>query len=593
MDNKDNTSLLDHPDLTKRLGIAAFVRDGAWLEALEALMPHLYPEEARQADAMRLRDAILEKIMEGIRSSKAPPKHPMKFGTSGWRGHLLEDFTTHNVGCVTQALVDVLTRPEFACICGAEDVAELKKRGVMLAHDTRIAGEDFVETAARVLMHHGFNVTALGMATTPEVSAALTEKGGAFSINFTPSHNPFQWHGYKFNPADGGPAPSELTGPVAERANRIFAAGSGFAAVDAGLLAERRRSGRGYSEADPIELYRRALRRRAPYVDLERIVNGLNEKGIHLYIDNGFGAASGKYERLLSGIRPNLLHIVHGGRDPLFGGRSQEPSPENFARLQKRMSGTAPCLGIINDGDGDRFIGGGRKAILVMNRFGPLVVRFLTEVHGVRGDVTRSVMTSHMADAARARYLPQGRLNETKVGFQHMRPAIPRSVNSWEESDGMSPHGWLLDKDGLMAALLLMEMVLHYDASPEALLETLESELGHYFFQRTKVPGPLAGSALREALHGRFASLEPGSTIDIAGRSFVVRERVHIDGVKVIFDEGWWFGVRPSGTEPVVRPYVETFAPPGASPHEISDAQAWKERILEWLVGEITIAVGG
>src|SRR5262249_165461 len=128
------------------------------------------------------------------------------------------------------------------------------------------------------------------------------------------------------------------------------------------------------------------------------------------------------------------------------------------------------CVGFMNDGDGDRFVGGGRDAVLVMNKYGPLVVRYLAREHGLRGDVTRSVMTSHMADAALYRYLPGGAMHETAVGFQYLKDFIPSSVNSWEESDGMSPQGWSRDKDGLVAALLLVDMVLHYDKSPEEIL---------------------------------------------------------------------------------------------------------------------------
>jgi phosphomannomutase len=103
-------------------------------------------------------------------------------------------------------------------------------------------------------------------------------------------------------------------------------------------------------------------------------------------------------------------------------------------------------VGFMNDGDGDRFVGGGREVVLLMNKYGPLVVRFLSQERGVRGDVTRSVMTSHMAEAAVARYLPGGLLHETAVGFQHMKEFIAQSVNSWR-SDGcpqsvVARQGW-------------------------------------------------------------------------------------------------------------------------------------------------------
>jgi phosphomannomutase len=122
-----------------------------------------------------------------MKTSTAPPETPMKFGTSGWRGLLLHDFTTENVACVTQALVDTLERSDVHAALGVTDNDDLRRRGCVLAHDTRIMGPEFVDTAARVLLANDIPVIVLGLATTPEVSAAIAETGAAFSINLTPS----------------------------------------------------------------------------------------------------------------------------------------------------------------------------------------------------------------------------------------------------------------------------------------------------------------------------------------------------------------------------------------------------------------------
>ena len=250
----------------------------------------------------------------------------------------------------------------------------------------------------------------------------------------------------------------------------------------------------------------------------------------------------------------------------------------------------------MNDGDGDRFVGGGREAVLVMNKFGPLVVRYLARERGLKGDVTRSVMTSHMADVARARYLPDGALHETAVGFQYLKAYVAGSVNSWEESDGMSPQGWSRDKDGLLAALVLTAMVLHYDRPAEAILAAAEAELGWFYFERQKVSGVKQGDELAAALASRFRGLRAGDELSIDGRAFRVARVITLDGTKVVLDNGWWFGVRPSGTEPVVRPYVETFAPAGAPPGAAealrAEAEAWQRRIMAWLRAEVAALIG-
>ena len=180
------------------------------------------------------------------------------------------------------------------------------------------------------------------MATTPEVSAAIAETQAAFSINFTPSHNPFAYHGYKFNPADGGPATKELT--VAGHRARQRAAprlARRSHARRERVLESQGRPER-YRSADPIALYRRALARRLPFFDLANLVERINASDIELFIDNGFGATRGKYERLLEGVAPGGIHVMNGGEDFLFGGKSREPSVENFphpARCDEKFEG--------------------------------------------------------------------------------------------------------------------------------------------------------------------------------------------------------------------------------------------------------------
>jgi phosphomannomutase len=581
--------------LAREFGVLDLLEDHAYTAALERLLPAIYGDDRPdRARAAALRDAIIAELREAIRTATHPPRNRMKFGTSGWRGLLYDDFTVRNVACVTQGLVDTLLDSRTHASLGVESAEALRERGAVLAHDTRLMGPEFVETAARVLLAHGIRVIDLGLATTPEVSTAIYEMGAAFSINFTPSHNPFAYHGYKFNPADGGPATAELTGPIASRANDILDRDLGYRALgDAEWEAARRDPAR-YRREDPIALYTRSLARRLPWLDLPALVARINAVDIEIFADNGFGATRGKYERLLAGVAPEKLHLLNNGEDFLFGGKSREPSVENFRQLQAAMRGSRARLvvGFMNDGDGDRFVGGGREAVLVMNTFGPLVTRFLVREKGLTGDVTRSVMTSHMADAARARYLPDGVLHETAVGFQYLKEFVPVSVNSWEESDGMSPKGWSRDKDGLLAALILTAMVLHYDRPAEAIRAEAEAELGSFYFERQKVTGRLQGEPLVAALRAHFGRPRPGDRMSIDGRSFTVVQVTRLDGAKLVFENGWWVGVRASGTEPVVRPYVETFAPTGASEAARAEAAAWRDKIMAWLREEIGRATG-
>lgn len=586
--------------LADELGIPALLHKDLYVEALERLVPLLYEEGGapqRRSAAQALREEIFAGLGEAMRERTHPPRTRMKFGTSGWRGLLLADFTVCNVQRVTQGLLDVLlglAGEALPCAAlGIADRGELRRRGCVVAHDTRFMGPELSAAVQRVLLFHGIPVVDLGMATTPEVSAALAETGAAFSINLTPSHNPFCYHGYKFNPADGGPATAELTAPIARRANEIIDGNLPVHSWSEAELAESRERGLGYRRADPVALYRAGLRRRLPYLDLAALIEQINARKLDLYIDNGFGATTGKYQELLRGVEPGRLHVYNPAPDYLFGGKSREPSADNFAMLQQAMAARPPAggnlqVGIMNDGDGDRFLGGGRQAVLSMNRFGPLVVRYLSQRHGLRGDVTRSIMTSHMADAAQRRYLPEGRLHETRVGFQHLKAHVPTSVNSFEESDGMSPLGWSRDKDGILAGLLLCAMVLDSGQAPEELDRLLTEELGTFVFERKKYVLQREAEALARALAERFGALAPGQEVQVPGLGALRVRRVDAyDGIKVLFENGAWVGVRPSGTEPAVRVYAETYAPPGAAAEERLAAVAAKDALHAWAYGQM------
>jgi phosphomannomutase len=151
----------------------------------------------------------------------------------------------------------------------------------------------------------------------------------------------------------------------------------------------------------------------------------------------------------------------------------------------------------------------------------------------------------------------------------------------------MSPQGWSRDKDGLLAALLLLDMVLHYDKTPERLRADMESELGVFLFERRKVSGSKQGPALSAAIEGRFGGLAAGDTLSLGGAQRRIARVIKLDGVKVVFEDGAWFGVRASGTEPVSRPYVEVAAPPGASPAQLEEARRDHGVILDWLTTEL------
>ena len=158
------------------------------------------------------------------------PVAKVKFGTSGWRGKLGKDIFAQSVCFVTAAIIELYesleSKPELAPFLGVGSFKEAKAKGCIVGFDNRFGGELFGVRVAAVLSRAGFKIYYAGESTTGVLSAAVLELGAAFSINLTPSHNPLEYGGYKFNAADGGPAASELTERITEYSNRIIEKGT-------------------------------------------------------------------------------------------------------------------------------------------------------------------------------------------------------------------------------------------------------------------------------------------------------------------------------------------------------------------------------
>jgi len=165
--------------LAREFGVRDLLEAQQYTAALERLIPILYPDGgAPDPRAVALREAILTELREAMRTASHPPRHRMKFGTSGWRGLLYEDFTVRNVACVTQGLIDTLLDPRTHAALGVASAEELRARGSILAHDTRIMGPEFVETAGRVLLAHGVRLIDLGLESAAEGRTPGDRGGG-------------------------------------------------------------------------------------------------------------------------------------------------------------------------------------------------------------------------------------------------------------------------------------------------------------------------------------------------------------------------------------------------------------------------------
>ena len=455
----------------------------------------------------------------------------IKFGTSGWRGIIAEDFTFAGVRAVSQAIGEYVTAEESGA----------KGRGLVVGYDTRFLSEAFAAEAAKTLAAQGIRVFLTDRDTpTPVVAYEIIRRHAAGGIIVTASHNPPQYNGVKFSAAWGGPALPSVTKQIETRANAILA-GTRATGVPATSLLETQAS-QLIEQVDPRDAYLERLR---ALVDLKT----LGRAGLRIVVDPLFGSGRGLLDRLLREAGCEVT-VLHDRRDPYFGGRPPEPSEEGLRELASQVVDHGAHLGLATDGDADRFgLVDADGSFLEPNYFLGVLLSHLVRGRGWTGGVARSVATSHLVDAV-ARHL-QIPVFETPVGFKYIGELIVQDkiVLGGEESAGLSVKGHVPEKDGILACLLAAEMVAsHGGERLSTLLRSLYHEVGTILTKRLNyhlAPGAVEG--LRARLE------EPPRRL--ADRAVVQVNR--LDGVKMILEDGSWLLLRPSGTEPVVRLYAE------------------------------------
>ena len=470
----------------------------------------------------------------------------IKFGTSGWRAILCEDFTFDNVGVVTHAIAEHLVEAGFS------------GHSVLVGYDNRFMGDRFARVSCEVLAAYGMHAEMTDRSTpTPVLSFDILEKVRAGAINFTASHNPPEYNGLKFSPDWGGPALPETTTDIETRANGLMVVGE-FEKED---FAEGLKTGT-IAVYDPRPAY---LARIRELVDFDAIRAARLKVGV----DPLYGTAVGYLDTLLEEAGCEVVQI-HANADPNFGGRPPEPSLENIPELAALVAGDSSfALGLSTDGDADRYgiLDRGGK-FLEPNYFLALLFDYLALERHFPGGAARSVATSHLLDAVAA---DLGReLYETPVGFKFIGDLLRQGklCAGGEESAGLTIRGHVPEKDGILACLLAAEMVARRGKSLYEQLGDLYARVGTYVTRRENFHlTPAQEAALPERL---CALPEAVSGVEVA-------KVVTIDGVKLLLADGSWLLVRKSGTEPVLRLYGEAHT---------------RERLLEilkagrgWLLG--------
>ncbi len=449
----------------------------------------------------------------------------IKFGTSGWRGVIGEDFTFENVRIATQGIANYLKK------------SGQKGSGVVVAYDTRFLSEKFAAEAAKILAYNGIQAFLCTRdVPTPCVSHETIRRRAMGAINFTASHNPPEYNGLKFSTSNGAPALPDVTKQIEEEIHGVQQKGDRLDVYERSELIE---------EIDPKDRYLSELRSK---VDVDVI----RKSGLRIAIDALYGTSRDylDYFLLEAGVE---VKIIHNFRDPYFGGFSPECNEKNLAELRKTVLSEKFDLGLATDGDADRFgIIDDRNRFVSPNMIIAVLAVYLKRYREIPGGLARSVATTHLIDAiAKKLDIPS---YETPVGFKYIGELIlaDKIAMGGEESAGMSMYRHLPEKDGVLACLLVAEMVARTGKRLNVLIEETMKEFGFYYSKRLDMK---LTPQLKETIAARLAN--PPS--ELAGLK--VRTVNKTDGVKLIFDDQTWLLFRLSGTEPVARMYAEACSP--------------------------------
>jgi phosphoglucomutase len=441
----------------------------------------------------------------------------IKFGTSGWRAIIAEEFTVANVRRAVSGI--------------AAFVAMRKPSGarVIVARDPRFMGERFVEIAAEILAAHGIQPLVIAEpAPTPAIAYEIIRGKTDGAINFTASHNPPEYSGLKLSTHDGGPALPEATAAIEKL-------------IPAEAPPTRGVAAQGVQFIDPKPAY---LARLKEIVDL----GAIRKSGLKVVFDPLWGAGRHYSDDLLqeAGIP---VATVHDTRDVLFGGHAPEPDGPVLNDLREKMKSTGARIGIATDGDADRFgVVDEDGTFIQPNYILALLFDYLVETRGWKNGVAKSVTTTNMVNALARHHGVE--LYETPVGFKFIGELINQDkiAIGGEESAGLSIRHHVPEKDGILAGLLCCECVARRGKPIQPQIQDLFGKVGSFYQKRESFH-------LTPEAKEKFTNKLKKDPPEFSGGK--VMQVVRTDGLKLVLGDGSWVCYRISGTEPVVRAYTE------------------------------------
>lgn len=451
----------------------------------------------------------------------------IKFGTDGWRAEIAREFTFKNVEVVVQAIADY-----FIC----SPLPASRSPLIIVGYDTRFLSAEFAQTVSRVLIANNIKVILSNQCSpTPALSWAIVNKKATAGIMITASHNPFYFNGIKIKGSFGGSVESDVTEEIEKLLGKNKVKILGWHECS---------KSKNFETADFLSGYKKFIK---SYIDF-RLLKSTKKKW-RILVDSMFGTGNGIIEDLLKGTNIEIS-TIHQEQNPFFPGINPEPIPKNLKETIKLMKKGNYDLAVVTDGDADR-IGALRSDGKFIT---PSLILILTLLHFLNyrkwsGGVVKTVSSSSLIDKIARKY--NLKLQETPIGFKHICALMRKEdiLIGGEESGGIGCKNYLFERDGVLSALLLIEILCAQKKGILEIIADIEKEFGKFRYARIDTSYP---DNKKKKLMNNLKNSPPSKIID--KRVVEVKKQ---DGVKLICEDGSWLLMRLSGTEPILRIYAE------------------------------------
>ncbi|MDD3520063.1 MAG: phosphoglucomutase/phosphomannomutase family protein [Actinomycetota bacterium] len=458
----------------------------------------------------------------------------IKFGTDGWRDIIADNFNFENLAIVVNSIAKYLKEKKE------------NKNGIFIGYDNRFLSEEFASYSAKILSAYNFKVFLSEKSVpTPVTAFNVIDMKLDGALMITASHNPPKYSGIKFIPDYGGPATDSITSNIEKNISYFIT-------------------------------NRKALKNSSEYIDenitilndypkyheqIKKIIDfGLIKKaGLKIAADMLYGAGINIFPDILDELSVNEIRVLNNKRDAFFGGKLPDPSEKNLTELRKIILEKKFDIGLALDGDADRFgVIDSEGVFLSPNNVISLIFYYLCSVKRHRSNnlkAVRTVATTHLIDEICKKFNID--LIETPVGFKYIASEMLRHnvLIGGEESGGLSIKGHIPEKDGIAANLLMVEIQSYLKThlngiSLSEYLKNINKELGYFYNERIDMEVP---REKMEYIINNFKEMKNKLIENVKISNILTK-----DGVKLVLENNAWVLLRLSGTEPLIRCYIES-----------------------------------